>query len=160
MKRIVLLAVACTCLLVPRAEAVDGPVAIAGTWRATVRLPGGEAPFLLEIRGVGADPVAVAHGAGQTAAFSRLEISGSQIELAFADPRKVIRARLTADGQRMEGALHDERAGSAAGLEVVATRGSGPRFAPLGAGVALPGVTALAAVPSAAGTWAVTFVDD
>jgi thiol-disulfide isomerase/thioredoxin len=160
MKRIVLLALVCTCLLVPRAEAVDAPPAIAGTWRAAVRLPGGDAPFLLEIRGAGAAPVALAHGAGQTVAFSRLEISGSQIELAFADSRKVIRARLSADGQRLEGALHDERAGGAAGLEVVATRGSGPRFAPLGADVAVPSATALAAVPSAAGTWNVTFVDD
>jgi thiol-disulfide isomerase/thioredoxin len=160
MKWIVLLSVASMCLLVPRTEAVEGPTAVAGTWRATVRLPGGEAPFLLEIRGVGADPVAVAHGAGQTVVFSRLAIVGSQIELAFADARKVIRARLTADGQRMEGTLHDERAGSAARVEFVATRGSGPRFAPLGADADVPGSTARAAVPSAAGTWAMSFVDD
>jgi thiol-disulfide isomerase/thioredoxin len=181
------LAVACMCLLGPQARAADGPGAawsgqrvpaapasralrpdvrpearadITGTWRTTVRLPGGEAPFLLEIRGVDADPVAVARSAGETVAFSRLEISGSQIVLAFADPRRVIRARLAADGQRMEGTLHDERAGSVAGLELVATRGPGPRFAPVDAGVALPGATALAAVPSAAGTWTVAFVDD
>jgi thiol-disulfide isomerase/thioredoxin len=126
----------------------------------TVRLPGGEAPFLLDIRGVDADPVAVARNAGETVAFSRLEISGSEIVLAFADSRRVIRARLAPDGRRMEGALHDERAGSTDGLALVATRGSAPRFAPLGADVALPKATARAAVPSAAGTWAVTFVDD
>jgi thiol-disulfide isomerase/thioredoxin len=176
----VLLVVACVCLLAPPARAVDGPGAAAGqvaaapasraprpdarteiigTWRTSVRLPGGEAPFLLEIRGVDATPVAIARNADETVAFSRLEISGAQIVLAFADQRRLIRARLSADGRRLEGSLQDAH-GSKAGLPLVATRGPGPRFAPLGADVAVPAAGALAAVPSVAGAWAVTFVDD
>lgn len=176
----VVFSIACVCLLAPAALAVDGPGAaagqgaaaparpdarpdartgIVGTWRASVRLPGGEAPFLLEIRGANAMPVAIARNAGQAVAFSRLEMAGSQIELAFADQRRVIRARLSGDGRRMEGVLHDA-SGSQVGLPLVATRGSGPRFAPLGADVAVPSAGALAAVPSVAGAWAVTFVDD
>jgi thiol-disulfide isomerase/thioredoxin len=178
-----LLAVASVSLLTAQAQAVDGPVAvasgvvtpgtgkpagraarssaraeIAGTWRAAVRLPGGEAPFALEIRGADADPVAVAHSAGEVVPFSRLELSGAQVVLAFADPGRVIRARLAADGQRMEGTLHDERAGNA--LPFAATRGAAPRFAPPAAGVALPTAAALAAVPSVSGTWTLKFVDD
>lgn len=132
---------------------------VMGTWRAAVRLPGGDAPFLLDIGGPDAAPVAVARNAGDKVQFSLLEVTGSQVVLGFAGSDAVIRARLTPDGQRMEGWLHLRTQGAAGKgrLPFAATRGLAPRFEPVAASVPVPGPAARAAVPSVAGTWAVTF---
>jgi peroxiredoxin len=171
---VISMAVASACILAGHARAagesaaapavVQAPTArargqVMGTWRAAVRLPGGDAPFLLDIAGSDAAPVAVAHNAGEKVPFSLLEVTGSQVVLGFAYSDAVIRARLTPDGQRMEGWLHLHPQGAAGKgrLPFAATRGATPRFAPVSASAAVPVPAARAAVPSAAGTWSVTF---
>lgn len=132
---------------------------VEGTWRAAVRLPGGEAPFHLEILGAGAEPAAVVRNADETVPLSTLEVSGSEIVLRFAHYDTAIRARVSADGQHMQGTLYDERAPGERGLAFAATRGVAPRFLPVRGDKVQPAPEARAAVPTVAGTWAVTFVD-
>lgn len=143
----------------PSASSPAPDARVQGTWRATVRVPGGEAPFPLEIFGAGADPVAVVRNADETVPLSSLEVSGSEIVLRFAHHDTTIRARVSADGQRMEGRLQDEGAGDHRGLAFAATRGAAPRFPAASLGNLQPGPEARAAIPTVAGTWAVTFVD-
>lgn len=176
---VISMAVAGACILAGRAsatgESAAAPVVtpapaaqaqVVGTWRAAVRLPGGDAPFLLDVLGREAAPVAVARNAREAVAFSLLEVTGSQVVLGFAHSDAVIRARVTPDGQRMEGWLYQGRAAGKGRLPFVAARGSAPRFEPIaatgatGAGASLPSPAARAAVPSVAGTWSLAFENE
>lgn len=145
-----------------QAPAARAHTRVVGAWRAVVRLPGGDAPFLLDIAGPEAAPVAVARNAGEKVSFSLLEVNGAQVVLGFAYSDAVIRARLAPDGKRMEGWLYQRRADKSR-LPFVATRGPAPRFEPItttATGAALPDLAARAAVPSVAGTWSVALENE
>jgi peroxiredoxin len=142
-----------------QAPAASAPAQVVGAWRAAVRLPGGDAPFLLDIRGAEAAPVAVAHNAGEKVSFSLLEVTGAQVVLGFASSDAVIRARLTPDHQRMEGWLYQRQDAGKGRLPFVATRGAAPRFEAI-PGDSLPGPAARTAVPSVAGAWSVAFENE
>lgn len=122
------------------------PPALAGTWRATLKSPGGELPFELELSASG--PSARIQNGAESIAVAPVSFENGELVLGFPQYAAQIRARPGADGRTLEGTWTKEtRSEKPATLSLRAELGAAPRFRKEGA----------SAAASVAGRWSVRF---
>lgn len=140
-------------LLALAAAGCRSPHSLAGTWRAVLASPGGELPFTLQIVPTSGSWRAVVINGAEEAPVSAVTVAGSDVTLRFDGYDSRIVARLSADGERLDGRWEKTGSAGVSQMPFAATRDPG-RFRPVEAAAA-PGAPA-----SLAGTWAATFTDE
>lgn len=152
-----LLTTAFLAALLPLAGCSEPPAApvadLAGDWRAVLDSPGGSLPFLLRVRRSGEEYRAAAINGSEEAPFSSVRRDGETVTLAIDWYDSRIEARLSDDGQRLEGRWTKRVPEGVATLPFHATKGETRRFrAPERSATPPP-------FPSVTGTWGVVFTD-
>ncbi len=132
-------------------------ISIADSWRAVLRSPGGELPFVLEIEGDSqAGYQAHIVNGSERAPVSGVALDGQRVELSFAWYDAEITAELNEDRTVMQGQWRKTAAEGDSTLPFRATRGLATRFLPQPVSVSgLPN-----GISTVAGDWAVLFTDD
>ena len=104
------------------------PITIEGTWRAVLTSPGGELPFFLRItRREGVLDAVIANGA-ERAPASAVSVVGSSVSIRFDWYDSRIIARISNDGESMDGAWMKTGSTGMAQMPFRATRGDQARF--------------------------------
>jgi thiol-disulfide isomerase/thioredoxin len=90
------------CAKKPTATVTDGPIAL-GTWRATLKLPGGELPFGLELARESDQYVAYLVNGAEHVRVPEVTVANGRIDMKMPGYENTISAKI--DGDRLDGKL-------------------------------------------------------
>ncbi len=116
-------------LLLASCATAPAPELRPGSWQAWLDSPGGELPFVLELRGEGASLEATLVNGEEHAPVSHAALDGSVLTLRIDPYGATVVATLSPDGSRLDGRwAKTAAAGANSGLEFHASRDERPRF--------------------------------